>query len=275
MGGLVSRSFIEQKGGNQVVQHLFMLGTPNAGSPWATVQDWATTVLGIGINSLSTVALPIKVLGSLVAAIEAIDINLDQMKPGSEFLMTLKSVADPGVPYTIVAGNTSIIKPPDSATENRIKALLAKLSKGVIEFPFFGAANDIAVTVQSIKSVPPDRSPPPQIVDVACNHLVYFTDPAGLHSLAQVVARSGLTAIDRPASPPAPSLATPPEATQPRPATRIAWLPLVLVAVLGAIAGIWLWPKFSPPSDRNSHPNQSGQYKQQMLSAIESNVPQI
>ncbi|MBW4491242.1 MAG: caspase family protein [Trichocoleus desertorum ATA4-8-CV12] len=267
MGGLVSRSFIEQKGGDRVVQHLIMLGTPNAGSPWATVQDWAIAALGIGINSLSTVALPIKVLGSLVAASEAIDINLDQMKPGSEFLTTLKDAADPGVPYTIVAGNTSIIQPPDRTTENRIQALLAKLVKGAIEFPFLGAPNDIAVTVHSIKNVPHDRSPQPQVVDVACNHLVYFTDPAGLRILAEVVANSELAAIPRPTPPPVTSSIKLPAALS-SPATRLSWLPLVLVTVLSAIAGIWLWQEFNPAIDRNNQPNQSGEYRPQKLSMI-------
>jgi hypothetical protein len=50
MGGLVSRSFIEQGNGNEVVSHLIMVGTPNNGSPWATVHDLATTLLSFGLN---------------------------------------------------------------------------------------------------------------------------------------------------------------------------------------------------------------------------------
>ena len=38
IGGLVARWFIEREGGNRVVQHLVMLGTPNAGSPWPTAE---------------------------------------------------------------------------------------------------------------------------------------------------------------------------------------------------------------------------------------------
>lgn len=197
MGGLVSRSFIEQKGGNQVVQHLIMLGTPNAGSPWSTVQDWATTTLAIGINSLSMVAMPIKIIGSLVAAIEAIDINLDQMKPGSDFLIALRDCADPKIPYTILAGNTSLIQPPEEEETNKIKALLAKLGKSAVEFPFFGQPNDIAVTVQSIKGVPQERSPQATIQEVACDHLVYFKHPDGLQSLAQAVIDTGILKDDK------------------------------------------------------------------------------
>lgn len=85
MGGLVSRWFMEREGGNEMVQHLVMVGTPNGGSPWSTIQDWATAVIGIALNSLSTVAWPATVLGSLVSAIETIDVALDQTKPGSDF----------------------------------------------------------------------------------------------------------------------------------------------------------------------------------------------
>jgi pimeloyl-ACP methyl ester carboxylesterase len=187
MGGLVARSFIEQKGGKQVVQHLIMLGTPNGGSPWSTVQDWATTALAIGINSLSVIAFPVRILGNLVAAIETIDINLDQMKPGSDFLTALRDCPDPGIPYTVLAGNTSIIPPPDAETANKLQTFLANLGRGTVEFPFLGQPNDIAVSVSSIKHIPEGRVPPPQVYEVACNHLVYFQNSKSLTALAETI----------------------------------------------------------------------------------------
>jgi hypothetical protein len=59
---------LEQEGGNKIVQHLIMLGTPNAGSPWATVKEWATFMMTVGMNGLSTIPLPVKALGSLSEA---------------------------------------------------------------------------------------------------------------------------------------------------------------------------------------------------------------
>jgi hypothetical protein len=56
MGGLVSRWFIEREGGDRVVRRLVMLGTPNGGSPWPAVADWATTALAVGLNELSKAA---------------------------------------------------------------------------------------------------------------------------------------------------------------------------------------------------------------------------
>jgi len=195
MGGLVSRSLIEQKGGDRIVNHLILLGTPNGGSPWSTVQDWAFTALTFGLNSLA-VGFPVAALGNLLVAIEAIDINLDQMKPGSDFLLSLKNSRDPGVPYTILAGNTALIPPPDVETENKVRRLLDKLGRGAIEFPFLGEPNDIAVAVSSIKNVPSERSHPPNILDVACNHLVYFTHPKGMQALANAVINTGILTSD-------------------------------------------------------------------------------
>ena len=179
MGGLVSRWFIEREGGNEIVKHLVMLGTPNAGSPWSTVQDLATLALGIGLNSLSTVAWPVKVLGSLVSAIKAVDVTLDQMKPKSSFLRKLTESPDPGIPYSVIAGNTSIMRAAMEKEGNqasRLNRLIQRLRTQVVEFPFLGEDNDIAVTVDSIQSIPETRNIPPNIQEVACDHLTYFVE---------------------------------------------------------------------------------------------------
>ncbi|QUY45851.1 caspase family protein [Acaryochloris marina] len=192
MGGLVSRWFIEREGGNKIVSHLIMLGTPNGGSPWPTVQAWGTAALAIGLNSLSTVAWPVKVLGSLVAAIETIDITLDQMQPGSEFLKSLAASPDPQIPYTILAGNTSIT--PAAVDSNLLQRLMQKVMSSAVALPFFGQVNDIAATVYSITQVPEGRSPQPQVQEVGCDHLVYFTNSEGLQALSKVISNTGMLA---------------------------------------------------------------------------------
>lgn len=105
MVGLVSRWFIEREGSNQIVRHLIMLGTLNNGSPWSKVEDWAVTMLGAGLNDLTAITWSIPILGMLTKAIavttsalEVIDVSLDQMQPGSEFLNNLAASADPGIP---------------------------------------------------------------------------------------------------------------------------------------------------------------------------------
>jgi pimeloyl-ACP methyl ester carboxylesterase len=185
MGGLISRWFIEREGGNQIVNHLIMLGTPNGGSPWARVEDWAIMLITLGLNSLSTVTLPVKILGSLVAAVESIDISVDQMRIGSDFLKSLAMSPDPGIPYSIVAGDNSIL----SATieKEKLQRLMQKLRNKSIDLAFFSQPNDTAVSVKSITSVNSDRVPQPQIHQVSSDHMSYFSDQEGLTALAKAL----------------------------------------------------------------------------------------
>ncbi len=109
MGGLVSRWFIEREGGNQIVRRLVMLGTPNGGSPWPRVVDWATVALALGLNHLTAIAWPASVVGGLAAWMENPTVALNEMLPTSKVLAELKQSPDPGIPYVMLAGNTSII----------------------------------------------------------------------------------------------------------------------------------------------------------------------
>ena len=188
MGGLISRWFIEREGGKRVVNHLIMLGTPNAGSPWSTVEDWAITLLTFGLNSLSTFAFPVKILSSLLSLIEKIDISLDQMQPGSDFLKSLAASSDPGIPYSIIAGNNSIMSA--NIETGKLQRLMQKLRNKSIDLAFFGQPNDIAVTVRSITSVDSRRIPQPQIQEVGCDHVNYFSDVEGLTALARALIES-------------------------------------------------------------------------------------
>ncbi|MGB7088008.1 MAG: hypothetical protein WBD47_20795, partial [Phormidesmis sp.] len=189
MGGLVARWFVEQEGGNQVVSHVIMLGTPNAGSPWPQVQAGVTAAVSFAINGLSLIAAPLKILDGLLKRIEDIDVSLDQMQPGSEFLAEMAKAKDPGIPYTLVIGNTALIAQ-DETTSLR-QRLLNKLGK-LAELPFFKQPNDIAVLVESITALPAGRSPAPKQLPTACNHLEYFTHPAGLASLTEAVIGTGI-----------------------------------------------------------------------------------
>ncbi len=197
MGGLVSRSFIEEKGGNQIVQHLVMLGTPNAGSPWPKMQDWAFTALGIGLNQLSSVAWSVNIITALLAFLEANDKALDQMQFKSEYIQSIAKNIDPKIQYTIIAGDRSIhsealqIEPGKNSSQ--IQRLMQKLFgsavDSVVNKVFLQQPNDIAVTLESIKSVSLERIPQPRIIspDAACDHLTYFTNPAGIEALVQAL----------------------------------------------------------------------------------------
>lgn len=202
MGGLVSRWFIEREGGNKVVQHLIMLGTPNAGSPWSVVEDWVKLTLAIALNGLSLVAWPAKVVAMLMGTLEQnIRVTLAQMNPTSDFLNSLAASDDPGIPYSIIAGNTSII-PAALEQEVEKKSILERLQQRlfnqVVELPFFGAPNDIAVKVDSITDIPTGRKHSPNIQEVPCDHMSYFLNEptkVGLKALVAAIAQRQIRLI--------------------------------------------------------------------------------
>jgi pimeloyl-ACP methyl ester carboxylesterase len=194
MGGLVSRWFIEREGGHRVVTRLIMLGTPNNGSPWPRVQDWATTALAFGLNGLSHLAWPASVLGGLVRLVESIDVTLDQMLPNSSFVRDLYASPDPNVPYTLVAGDTSLIGAPAAADQRRssMAKLLGRMWSDQTKYRlatvfFSGYDNDIAVSVNSMGYMPSDRRPACDVRTLACDHMSYFSDREALLTLAELV----------------------------------------------------------------------------------------
>ena len=192
MGGLVSRWFIEQEGGNKVVKRLIMCGTPNGGSPWPSVHDWAITTLSLGLNSLAGVAWPAAAAGWLVSKLEDLDVNLDQMQPDSPFLKELAKGQDPGIPYLMVAGNTSLVPAAvtvDASGTSPLDRLMGRLSSKpllhTVAGKFFGGLdNDIAASIPSMENVPGPRKPIYDVRPVACDHISYFADAAGLKALA-------------------------------------------------------------------------------------------
>lgn len=191
MGGLVSRWFIEREGGDKVVDQLVMVGTPNNGSPWPTVEDYAITALSIGFNSLAKVAWPASVVSMLVKGLEKVDNALDQMNPGSDFLKNLADSPKPNVPYSIIAGNTSLITAALAEDEHGT-TIFSRLWARIKPKPwlhtltapiFFGQPNDIAVTVESVCAAPMGD----QAIVVACDHTTYFNTVAGLEQLAKLL----------------------------------------------------------------------------------------
>jgi pimeloyl-ACP methyl ester carboxylesterase len=193
MSGLVSRWFIEREGGNLVFGRLVTLGTPHAGSPWSTIEDWAMTALAIGLNGLSQVAWPVRMLGGIAGCIERVDVTLDQISPESVFLANLRDSGDPSIPYTLLIGNTSIIPP--AIGGDMLAELLQRLSPqrvlyATTSLAFLSAPNDIAVAVASAGAVPKDRTPKPTMVEVACDHVTFFVSEAGRCALTDALRRN-------------------------------------------------------------------------------------
>ena len=180
MGGLVSRYFIENEGGDKVVTKLIMLGTPNNGTPWADVRDMAETLITYAINGSVVLKPWLFVLSLLRKTVKNAQITLKQMDKESDFYKVLNQGSDPGISYVIIAGNTQTILIRYDETAGLIKRLFTRIKKkffyNTLDTILFKKPNDIAVTVESITSITGHTNwtnkPTVHIVD--CDHLNYF-----------------------------------------------------------------------------------------------------
>ncbi len=199
LGTMVTRWLIEQTpGGKDIVQRALLVGGPNAGTPAARAEDLLAFLLGAAINGLLTLAFPWaiipKLLGALatgvVAAKNAIK-TLDQIKPGAAFYNTLNDpLADPGVPYTVIAGDVNLLLAQGGATA-RQHGLLALANKyRLAGLLFAGKPNDMIISVESIQAVPETRTPKPVLLPVlACDHVSYFAHADALAQMRAALAQ--------------------------------------------------------------------------------------
>lgn len=196
MGGLVSRWFIEKEGGNQIVTRLIQVGTPNGGSPWSDVYQLSTALLTTAVNGASFMQPYLFALNLLGRFAGQLFTTLKQMDPDdSKFLKLLNDGTDPGVSYTIVAGNTQLIPAVVMEAQKTIlKKVLERFRQNgapykILDSFLFKDPNDIAVTVDSIYGIPGSENwkTKPKQLEVGCDHLSYFGHPDGLQTLAKVV----------------------------------------------------------------------------------------
>ncbi len=186
MGGLVSRVFIEKAGGEAVVDHLVMCGTPNGGSPFGKLDSarrLATTLTTLLLNYVPSSA-PLSVpLLFLLNRSEKITPTLEQMNPGSAFLAELnQGRPETETRYTVLAGNVGDY---EAESDQWLSALLTKAAQGSALESLFGTAeHDIATSVKSMRTVEGVDEEEGQVVP--CLHTNYFSAPGGLAALAKV-----------------------------------------------------------------------------------------
>ena len=186
MGGLVSRWFIEREGGQAMVDHLVMCGTPNQGSPFGKVDDARkilTMLTGLAAN-VAPALLPFTAPFLFVLNRSAkVTPTLEQMDRNSVFMQALNASADPGVRYTVLAGNVDDYREP---SDPLFAQLVAKMGRSTLfDLLFDRQPNDIAVAVESIFSGAEGRAAASR-QPVACHHLNYFSSHTGQAALAKV-----------------------------------------------------------------------------------------
>ena len=187
MGGLVTRWLIEQLEGKQFIDHLAMFGTPNDGSPYGkvdAVRNLTSLLTTVAMNTIPALAPFGAALLSALVRSKKLTPTLEQMNQGSSFLQALNRGADPGTPYTIVAGD---VRNYQEESQKWIPQLLAKLGGSTLfELLFHHVAHDMAVSDDSIQNVSSSRTPAPARCDIICHHLNYFESEAGLRALANI-----------------------------------------------------------------------------------------
>ena len=187
MGGLVARWLIEREGGSRVVDHLVMCGTPNLGSPFGKIdsaRNLAAVLTTWAINAFPAFAPFGAGLLTALGRSRKISPTLEQMNTDSEFLLQLNASNDPGVPYTILAGD---IREYREDSDPLLARLTAKLGKGALfDALYQNAPHDITVSVNSIQGVPDPREPPVRGHEVPCHHLNYFASETGSDALTRV-----------------------------------------------------------------------------------------
>jgi pimeloyl-ACP methyl ester carboxylesterase len=203
MGTMVTRWFVERDNGHKFVQKALLVAPPNAGTAWAKIEDFILVGLGAALNGLAAIAWPpsviptlIGTLTGLVGGVEKIDVTMDELKPDSTFYRLLNTSDDPGVKYIVIAGNTSKISHIQPETAQAEKGLFKKLvdrltspetRNRVLSLAFLNEPNDIAISVKSMISMPSDRNPAPDFVEIPCDHISYFSTEVGLGRIVKAL----------------------------------------------------------------------------------------
>ncbi len=185
MGGLVSRYFIQNLGGEKVVEHLVMAGTPNSGSAISkitTSRDYAIPLLTVLVNVPWGIPAAATVLGILQNT-KKLTVTLAQMDwDNDDWLKNLNKGSLHGVRCSIVAGDLErYLQRNDD--EHKLMDKVYKLGGKM----FYGATpNDLAVSMKSIKAVPAAQS----VVEVACHHLCYFEERESVSALIEILQKN-------------------------------------------------------------------------------------
>ena len=193
MGGLVSRWLVEQEAASAYVQQLIFAGTPNGGSEMAHLKS---SVLGLLTHAMNVTG-PVKfVITGLSFLLKKIELDpgktLNEMDPGSAVLQKLALSDTPAnVRYSIIGGDTSLLKSGYNGEDYFLKKVAEMLQTGVVypslTFALFNKKiNDMAVTIDSMRSIP--QFDTGRMYVFASDHLTYFTEPSCRKKMLELLA---------------------------------------------------------------------------------------
>ena len=196
MGGLVARWLVEQEGAAAYVKQLIFAGTPNAGSEMAHLKSSAMGLLTHAMNVTGPIKYVITGVSFLLKKIE-LDPGrtLDEMNPGSDFLQKLALSNKPAnIPYSIIGGDTSLLKTEYKGDDFFLKKIAEMLKKdavypGLTFVVFNKKSNDIAVTLDSMRTIPGFDNT--RMFVLASDHLTYFSEDVSRKKLLELITGKG------------------------------------------------------------------------------------
>lgn len=163
MGGLVTRQFICENGGADMVSKFIMAGTPNGGSEWGKASGQIVQSLQLLLTHALNVTGPVKWaitgLSFLIKNFYNPGNTLKDMTIASQFLSDLSNKTFPAnLPFYIVGSDTELVDDSYTTDDPFFKKLPQILKTGAL-YPaltkvlFKGHPNDMAVTLESMKKI--------------------------------------------------------------------------------------------------------------------------
>ncbi|WP_373553251.1 caspase family protein [Haliscomenobacter sp.] len=181
MGGLITRHMLEiDQKGEDFIQHLIMMGTPNDGSEVAGLREQVFGLITDALNVGGVMKLAISGLSYVLSQFGAnATETLAQLTPGSPVLKALKRTEKmpTQVRYSLIAGNISKITEAEAAGNPFLERLVDQIKGKAVypvlsKFVFNDNQHDMAVTIDSMVAVPGfERG---KRIEVCCDHVGYF-----------------------------------------------------------------------------------------------------
>jgi len=204
MGGLVVRWMIEKEQCDDGrINQLVLLGVPNQGSPWASLQDkghamvqhWAYSSLTLILNNLTAIPIGGHIVAGLMKLIEAADNTLEQLHPESELITALAETQDLNTAYTSIIGTTEnlMIDMGSSRKNQWAKMMFFVMHRSKLAaFDFlteklFQQSNDFAFSDESMRAFPERLRDNMRFAKVDCDHFSYCKSLQSVQQIKQAL----------------------------------------------------------------------------------------
>lgn len=179
MGTQVTRSMVEQHGGEDFVDRCFLAGPPNQGTRLAEAKrlvPWLGTLL---LNQAGPTP-PALIASWVLKKVSDDALGGDDLRPGSEFYKQLNGSDQPAkVPYYLLAGRHDLPTTYKNAWDRVAKTLTGAVDAGLDML--FGDQHDMVINLQSMLTVRNGAYPAELLRQrvLGCDHFNYFAAAEG------------------------------------------------------------------------------------------------